>query len=378
METASMVLLSYNQENYIHDAINSCLNQKGSPMQIIISDDCSSDATHSIIKKVVSNYRGKHELVINRNSINLGLIGNFNTAIGMARGENIIVAAGDDISLKYRAQKSLQIINGDKRVICVSMALECINKLGHPVNSKKNVFGKIAHLFPARPYGIKNLVSNNIKGLSGASRCFRRSAWDFFGPISENCPTEDSTTLLRCLILGTAYASPAIGVKYRVHDENISSESGLRRMDLDEILKQYTADIFRARSGGIINALQEKELYDWAINNMEARVKHLYREVYSDSNNSKNNDLIPPLKRSILSASRQGQEKVSQKILNYRIQNNEADFDARLALIVLYLEENDLLNASIHKNKLEEYKAPDEYHKHAMDLIKKHQLMTRP
>jgi hypothetical protein len=149
-------------------------------------------------------------------------------------------------------------------------------------------------------------------------------------------------------------------------------------MDPDEILKQYTADIFRARSGGIINALQEKELYDWAINNMEARVKHLYREVYSDSNNSKNNDLISPLKRSILSASRQGQEKVSQKILNYRIQNNEADFDARLALIVLYLEENDLLNASIHKNKLEEYKAPDEYHKHAMDLIKKHQLMTRP
>ena len=369
MDNASMLILCYNQEKYIRNAINSCLNQECSPMQIIISDDCSSDATYSILKEVVSKYNGKHELVINKNPTNLGLIGNFNTALKMARGANIIVAAGDDISLKCRAKKSLRILNRYKRATCVSMALECINKLGHPVNDKHNVFGKITRLFPARPYGMQDLVANNIKGLSGASRCFRRSAWDFFGPISENCPTEDSTTLLRCLILGRAYASPAIGVKYRVHDENISSESGLRRMDLGEILKQYTTDIFRARSGGIINALQEKELYDWAINNMESRVNHLYREVYSDNNGSKTNDLISPLTRNILSASRQGQEKVSKKILNYKIQNNEADFDARLALIVIYIEENDLLQASIHTNKLEEYKAPDEYIKHAMGLI---------
>jgi hypothetical protein len=249
------------------------------------------------------------------------------------------------------------------------MALECINKLGHPVNSKHNVLGKITQLFPARPYEMEDLVVNRIKGLSGASRCFRRSVWDFFGPISENCPTEDSTTLLRCLILGTGYASPAIGVKYRVHDENISSESGLRRMDLGEILKQYTTDISRARSGGIINAFQEKKLYNWAVKNMESRVKHLYRREYCDSNNSKTNDILSPTTRDILSASRQGQQKVSKKILNYRIQNNEADFDARLALIVLYIEVNDFLNASIHIDKLEEYKAPDEYIKHAMGLI---------
>ena len=48
----SIVCHSYNQEDYIEDAIRGFLMQKTTfPVDIIINDDCSSDNTSNIIKK---------------------------------------------------------------------------------------------------------------------------------------------------------------------------------------------------------------------------------------------------------------------------------------------------------------------------------------
>ena len=48
----SFLLLTYNQENYIQDAINGALAQTYSPLEIIISDDCSTDGTYKKIEEI--------------------------------------------------------------------------------------------------------------------------------------------------------------------------------------------------------------------------------------------------------------------------------------------------------------------------------------
>ena len=44
----SYCLFAFNQEKYINEAIKGALNQTYSPLEIIISDDCSTDLTFQI------------------------------------------------------------------------------------------------------------------------------------------------------------------------------------------------------------------------------------------------------------------------------------------------------------------------------------------
>ena len=41
----TFVLLAYNQEKYIREAVDGALAQTYHPLKIILSDDCSSDRT---------------------------------------------------------------------------------------------------------------------------------------------------------------------------------------------------------------------------------------------------------------------------------------------------------------------------------------------
>ena len=66
----SFVLLTYNQELYVKQAVEGALKQDYPTLEIIISDDCSSDSTFEIIQSVVSTYSGKHKVTILRNSSN--------------------------------------------------------------------------------------------------------------------------------------------------------------------------------------------------------------------------------------------------------------------------------------------------------------------
>jgi glycosyltransferase involved in cell wall biosynthesis len=51
--SVTMVLVCYNQEKYIKEAVLSVLSQDYSDLKIIISDDCSKDKTVSIIEHMV-------------------------------------------------------------------------------------------------------------------------------------------------------------------------------------------------------------------------------------------------------------------------------------------------------------------------------------
>ena len=69
----SFLMITYNQEQYIADALNSALAQDYPNLEIIVSDDCSSDQTFAIATDIASNYRGPHKITLNRNEPNLGI-----------------------------------------------------------------------------------------------------------------------------------------------------------------------------------------------------------------------------------------------------------------------------------------------------------------
>jgi glycosyltransferase involved in cell wall biosynthesis len=97
-------LITYHQERFVREAVRGVLAQTYSPLQVVICDDASPDATFDIIGAEVDLYRGPHEIVLQRNERNLG-IGNLNQMMRLATGELIVVAHGDDISLPHRVER---------------------------------------------------------------------------------------------------------------------------------------------------------------------------------------------------------------------------------------------------------------------------------
>ena len=127
----TVALFAYNQEDYIVDAVRSVLAQDYSPLQIIISDDCSTDATFSKAEKLVSNYDGPHRVLLNRNEKNLGVGGHVNKIMEVAEGELIVAAGGDDISVSDRVTETVNFwVRSGKKYRSICSQLDVMNEPG--------------------------------------------------------------------------------------------------------------------------------------------------------------------------------------------------------------------------------------------------------
>jgi glycosyltransferase involved in cell wall biosynthesis len=91
----SIIMLTYNHEKFIGDAINGVLIQKTTfPFELIVANDHSKDSTETVIE----DFRSKNPGVIKgyNNSKNLGPRYNFIKAYHAATGKYIAMCEGDD------------------------------------------------------------------------------------------------------------------------------------------------------------------------------------------------------------------------------------------------------------------------------------------
>jgi glycosyltransferase involved in cell wall biosynthesis len=89
--------MTYNQENFIAEAINSCLNQEIMPFELIILDDHSIDSTWAKVK----DYEKLFPSLIKsfRNEKNSGIYFSYEKIKSLASGNVLTYLAGDDFLL---------------------------------------------------------------------------------------------------------------------------------------------------------------------------------------------------------------------------------------------------------------------------------------
>lgn len=91
----SICSTTYNLESYIGEALESWLAQITSfSFEIVICDDCSKDATVSIIENYIEKY--PHIIRLLTTDVNLGMMPNYIKSLKAARGKYIAVCDGDD------------------------------------------------------------------------------------------------------------------------------------------------------------------------------------------------------------------------------------------------------------------------------------------
>lgn len=101
----SVLCITYNQEKYVKQMLDSIVNQVTNfPIEIIIGDDCSNDKTVSIIKE----YEKKYSKLIKPiyRSKNIGAMENLKDIFIRAKGKYISLCEGDDY---FIANNKLQI-----------------------------------------------------------------------------------------------------------------------------------------------------------------------------------------------------------------------------------------------------------------------------
>ena len=115
----SVVMITYNHENYIQESINSILMQKCNfDIELIISDDCSPDKTENIVRKILETHSGS--LIINyiKHDNNIGMMPNFIFALKQCRGKYIALCEGDDYWIdSLKLQKQVDFLENNEEYI---------------------------------------------------------------------------------------------------------------------------------------------------------------------------------------------------------------------------------------------------------------------
>ena len=203
-----MLLIAYNQQQTIGAAIDAALAQDYSPLEIVVSDDASSDDTFAAMQARLAGYRGPHRVILNRNERNLGIGAHLSRAASLCNGELLFVAAGDDVSLPHRCSRVVEAwLAAGKRPDLIAAPLQDIDAEGR-------VHATITPSDLGRYRSLRDWVAQRPHVI-GAAQAWTRRLLERFGPLPEGVVAEDLIMVFRAIGAGGAISLAEPLVQYR-------------------------------------------------------------------------------------------------------------------------------------------------------------------
>lgn len=116
----SVCVITYNQEMYIRQCLDSLLNQKTNfDYEVIVAEDCSPDNTRQILLEYKEKYGDKLVLVLHDE--NVGVSKNSFSARILAKGKYLASCEGDDYwTDEYKLQKQYDILENNPQYSAVA------------------------------------------------------------------------------------------------------------------------------------------------------------------------------------------------------------------------------------------------------------------
>lgn len=258
MKKITIMIPTYNQSKYIGQAIQSAQKIEYENLEIIVSDDNSTDNTQEVISKFLDDKRIKYF----KNEPNLGRVANYRkTLYEYATGDYVLNLDGDDWLLESNFfSEAVKLLNSNEKLSCVFGDRQNYDE---PMKSYKTFSNK------DNPY-IKTIMDGNdffinmpnIKFIFSHLACLykRKLALnlDFY---SKDILSSDSESICKLYInQEIGYLPITVGV-WRVHEANASHK------DLEKKLENtkkydYLYDFAKSR-----NIYSDETLNQWKIIN---------------------------------------------------------------------------------------------------------------
>lgn len=261
----TLAILTYNQESYIRDSLQSALMQDYPNLEVVVCDDSSRDRTFEIITDLVASYSGPHVVSISRNSRNLGLAGNFNSAWRLSSGELVVFQAGDDVSRADRVSRMVcEWEKTDRKVDLISSSIQKIDIAGEKI-------GEVVHFVQATPtFDDLVFLRREVLFFLGGANAYSRRLYDICGPLDDLASFEDVAFTFRAALGGGfAYVKEPL-LYYRVHENCMTSQYFTREMGVRDADSQRWVTV---RIGILRDRLKSLEAYGRATLALKVRIR---------------------------------------------------------------------------------------------------------
>lgn len=277
-----IVCVTYNQKDYIEEAIKSFLMQKTNfAFEVLIGDDCSTDGTSEIVEEYVNKYPDiiKHF----RRNPNMGPLENFMDLCDRVTAKYAAFCDGDDFwtdENKLQKQYDFMEINEDVNICCHRTKIQANEDW-----SLYSFYAKQDFIIPngkKTPSNKKLIVSNIIYEYPHTSSLFIR--WNKNVRIPENLKSNgvsgDIPIILLYLGQGYIYISSEVMSVYRrgksgVINNNISMDNHFLKTRL-EYFKVLTTciDYFKKHYDGFCVGALQGRLWTEISNYMTSIIKN--------------------------------------------------------------------------------------------------------
>lgn len=242
----SFGIVSYNNYQYIFEAVDSVLCQTYPNIELLISNDGSLDFNLEELKRYITDHKRENivRIEIRNHEKNVGTVSNVESVRQMAKGEFIMYMAADDALYDCHVLQRYAdefIKQGKSALVVSSRTAMCGVDLrqvrdyfpdeeGRRVireGTSEQLFARMCHVFT----------------LPTTSTCYRMSLYDVVGPYdTEYYIIEDAPLFIKIARLGIKvyWIDDMIGARHRdggvSHNENKKITAAYRRYRQDEIL----------------------------------------------------------------------------------------------------------------------------------------------
>jgi alpha-1,3-rhamnosyltransferase len=221
----SVIVSSYNHEQYIEECILSILNQTYPNIELIVADDGSKDKTAEAIEAL----KKKYDFYFIKQK-NQGLAKTLNRCIARANGEFIAPFGSDDVMLPERIATQVEYMGGKPEVGVCAGNIEQIDFKGNPLpkRNKNRTFRRLS---------FEDIFCAKKDGAPAPTLLFRKDVLLSVGGFDPQVKIEDLLMLLKVTKAG--YFVDVLGetlAKYRVHESNTYKN---KKLMIDSVLKTY-------------------------------------------------------------------------------------------------------------------------------------------
>lgn len=220
-EIVTVIVCAFNHERFAEEALRSVYAQTYRPIELIVCDDASKDATALVLDKVLRDLPLGMSLRRIRHDENHGLASTLNEAISMASARVIVFAAADDVMEPCRVEHTLCNFRNP--------AVRFVHTAVRKIDASGNFIEKGSGTRPVdQALSLESHLTISTPPIIGASCAYHAEVFKFFGPIDLKIIQEDIILPIRALLLGEGYFIGQELVRYRTHADNVHSIAGLQ------------------------------------------------------------------------------------------------------------------------------------------------------
>lgn len=221
----SIIIISYNESQFLEKSVESCLNQNYDDYEIIVGDDGSDDGSLDIIKKYAETNNIKY-FIMERNakyyipSIRVSNI--IKRALTIANGQYVCVLSGDDYFVDMRRfREHTEFLDTHSEFSAVFSKYEEYYEKNH----KSNVAGTYC-----------NCRSLFWSGMYAHISCFtfRKKMYEDKQLLDKMC--DDTGLIYSIAIEGKWQTLPSVTMAYRQRDGSIMHEADKLELSIIELM----------------------------------------------------------------------------------------------------------------------------------------------